>query len=127
MVFRNNEVDKQFFTPRDYQLELVEKAINRNIIVPLGTGSGKTFIGVMLIREFASELHIPLEQGGKRSFFLVDKVPLVKQQADHIEHHTNLTVGKFHGKMNVDYYTESQWRKIIKENQARHIFLSFQP
>lgn len=91
MHIRQQEIDTQFFTPRTYQvclgkiskifeknlfffqLELVDKAKQRNIIVPLGTGTGKTFIAVMLIKELAAPLRIPLEKGGKRSFFLVDK------------------------------------------------------
>ncbi|VDK78119.1 unnamed protein product, partial [Anisakis simplex] len=70
MVIRTstNEVDKNFFTPRDYQIELLDKACRSNVIVPLGTGSGKTFIAVLLIKENTSKLI-----AGKRAFFLVDK------------------------------------------------------
>jgi hypothetical protein len=37
--------------PREYQLELFEKAKKGNIIAVLDTGSGKTLIAVMLIQE----------------------------------------------------------------------------
>ncbi|CDW55659.1 endoribonuclease Dicer [Trichuris trichiura] len=53
---------------------MLERAINRNIIVPLGTGTGKTYIAVMLLKEMAADTKLPLSEGGKRSVFLVDKV-----------------------------------------------------
>uniref|UniRef100_A0A158Q8D5 Endoribonuclease dcr-1 n=1 Tax=Elaeophora elaphi TaxID=1147741 RepID=A0A158Q8D5_9BILA len=106
MVVRASDVDKNFFTPRDYQVELLDKACKRNIIVPLGTGSGKTFIAVLLIREYTTKLVMPWKNGGKRAFFLVDKVSLVEQQAAHIEHHTTLTVGKIHGHLNQGIWSD---------------------
>jgi hypothetical protein len=39
--------------PRQYQLELFHKSLERNVIAYLDTGSGKTFIAVMLIKEMA--------------------------------------------------------------------------
>ena len=59
------------FTPRPYQLEIFEKARQRNVIVCLGTGTGKTFISVMLIKDLAHQIKGTLEEGGKRTFFLV--------------------------------------------------------
>ena len=37
--------------PKDYQKELLEKAKQRNTIIFLETGLGKTYIGIMLIKE----------------------------------------------------------------------------
>lgn len=42
--------------PRPYQVELLEKAKEKNIIVYLGTGSGKTFIAVMMMKHLRKEL-----------------------------------------------------------------------
>lgn len=39
--------------PREYQFELFQKALNENVITVLDTGSGKTLISVMLIKEMA--------------------------------------------------------------------------
>lgn len=39
--------------PREYQYELYQKALNENIITVLDTGSGKTLISVMLIKQMA--------------------------------------------------------------------------
>ena len=62
---------KTEFTPRPYQLEIFEKARQHNVIVCLGTGTGKTFISVMLIKDLAHQIKGTLEEGGKRTFFLV--------------------------------------------------------
>ncbi|VDM39187.1 unnamed protein product [Toxocara canis] len=119
MVVRasSNEVDKNFFTPRDYQIELLDKACQGNVIVPLGTGSGKTFIAVLLIKEHTEKLIA--ENGAKRAFFLVDKVLLVDQQAAHIEYHTTLRVGKMHGRLNTDVWSDrSKFDTFIAEHHV---------
>ena len=60
------------FTARPYQVELLERALERNTIVCLGTGTGKTFISVMLIKELSHHIREIYHNGGKRSFFLVN-------------------------------------------------------
>ena len=44
------------FTPREYQVDLLEDAKERNIIVCLSTGTGKTFIAILLIKEMAPQI-----------------------------------------------------------------------
>ena len=68
------EVEEQEdrFSARPYQVELLERAMQRNTIVCLGTGTGKTFISVMLIKELAHEVRQTYKKGGKRTFFLVN-------------------------------------------------------
>jgi superfamily II DNA or RNA helicase len=49
--------DKQDdFQPRPYQEQLMTMARDQNTIIYLPTGSGKTFIAVMLIKEMSSSL-----------------------------------------------------------------------
>ena len=57
---------------RPYQVDLLELAKERNTIICLGTGTGKTFISVMLIKEMAYEVRESYKNGGKRTFFLVN-------------------------------------------------------
>lgn len=49
------------------QVELLDAALQRNTIVCLGTSGGNTFISVMLLKEFSTELRKQLQCGGKRS------------------------------------------------------------
>ena len=64
-------VPEDEFSARPYQVELLERAKKSNTIVCLGTGTGKTFISVMLIKELAHQVRESYNDGGKRTFFLV--------------------------------------------------------
>ncbi|CAI5446305.1 unnamed protein product [Caenorhabditis angaria] len=117
VIKKRNEVN--CFNPRDYQVELLDKACKRNIIVQLGTGSGKTFIAVLLLKEFGVQIYTPLEDGGKRAFFIVEKVNLVEQQAVHIERHTKFKVGRVHGQMNCEIsQNKESCDKFIKDHHV---------
>ena len=67
-----NDEHLERLTARPYQVELLHEALKRNIIVCLGTGTGKTFISVMLIKELAHQIRRSFENGGRRTFFLVN-------------------------------------------------------
>ena len=76
--------------PRDYQLELFERAKNQNTIAVLDTGSGKTLIAVLLLRWIIDQ-ELERRAAGERhriSFFLVQSITLVYQQHSVLE--TNL-------------------------------------
>ncbi|XP_022241304.1 endoribonuclease Dicer-like isoform X2 [Limulus polyphemus] len=113
-----NNIHTKTFTPREYQVELLESALKRNTIACLGTGTGKTFIALMLIKELAHELRKPYEEDGKRTIFLVPTVPLVIQQKDRIKEYTDLAVGFFYGEMGVDFWSAKQWESQFQEYQV---------
>ena len=56
-----------------FQVELLHKAVQRNTIICLGSGTGKVFISCLLIRELAQSLRKRLEDGGKRTIYLVKR------------------------------------------------------
>ena len=61
------------YEARPYQIQLLEAAIDSNTIVQLGTGAGKTFIAVMLIKQLSATTFKPFsDEGAKRTIFLVN-------------------------------------------------------
>ncbi len=77
------------------------------------TGSGKTFIAVMLIKHFSDQIQKEFSKGGKRTIFLANTVPLVQQQADFIRKHTHLNVGEYFGEKRIDDRILDAWDKEI--------------
>jgi len=49
-------MDEDEFIARDYQSELADIATRQNSILYLPTGSGKTFISILVIKRFLNEL-----------------------------------------------------------------------
>lgn len=124
-----------FSFARSYQLEALDKAINQNTIVFLETGSGKTLIAIMLLRNYAYLLRKPTPF---IAIFLVPTVVLVTQQAEVVKMHTDLKVGKYWGEMGVDYWSATDWKDqqdeyevlvmtpMILLNALRHSFLKLE-
>jgi endoribonuclease Dicer len=103
--------------PREYQLELLDLALEENTIVNLGTGAGKTFIAVMLIRELQHEIYGEWRDH-KRTIFLVPSVPLVDQQAKYVKDHLSLKVGTYKGDMNVDNWDKWRWQGEFEKHHV---------
>nr|AFB82635.1 dicer-2 [Penaeus japonicus] len=106
------------FCPRSYQLELFNCALKKNSILVLGTGSGKTFISILLIKELGHQIRESLKGGSKRTVFVVNTVPLVHQQAAAIQQHTPFEVGKYEGSMGVDYWTDEHWQNELEKHEV---------
>uniref|UniRef100_A0A0K8S5D2 Uncharacterized protein n=1 Tax=Lygus hesperus TaxID=30085 RepID=A0A0K8S5D2_LYGHE len=105
--------------PRDYQVELVDTALKNNGIIFMPTGSGKTYVASLLIRELAKgHLEKKFTEGGKRTFFLVNTVQLVTQQANCVASQTPHTVGTYSGDMNVDYWTKEKWLAELDKHEV---------
>ncbi|KAJ8723357.1 hypothetical protein PYW08_003269 [Mythimna loreyi] len=104
---------------RPYQAQLEEIATENNTIIYLPTGSGKTFIAICLIKRFRQALQKPWGQGGKRTFFLVNTVPLVIQQKKVIEKLCAVTgVGAYSSEDGVDYWDKAKWDIELEQNQV---------
>ena len=70
---RKKSTSSDAITARPYQLELLEAALCENTIVNLGTGAGKTFIAVMLIKELSGQiLERQFSDTAKRTIFIVN-------------------------------------------------------
>ncbi|XP_015124116.1 endoribonuclease Dicer [Diachasma alloeum] len=106
------------FTPRPYQVDLFERALAKNAILYLPTGAGKTYIAVMLIKAMSPSIRIPFSEGGKRTIFAVNTVPLVTQQSAYIRRHTDLTCQGYSGDMGVDFWIQSRWKEEFEKNQV---------
>ncbi|CAF2101469.1 unnamed protein product, partial [Rotaria magnacalcarata] len=104
--------------PRSYQTELMEQAKHENLVICLSTGSGKTYIAVMLIKEMAHAIRASIRDGGKRTVFLVKTVALVQQQSDYIRFHTDLSVGKYYGELGVDLWQKERWVDEFEQHQV---------
>lgn len=92
--------------PRRYQEEIFMRAQEGNIIAALDTGSGKTFISILLMKWIAARY-----TGDKKVVvFLVPKVALVEQQADFIVKQTPLRVSRYYGAMAIDMSDRSKWK-----------------
>ncbi|KAH8114247.1 hypothetical protein DFH11DRAFT_1596751 [Phellopilus nigrolimitatus] len=92
--------------PRAYQEEILARARRANVIATLDTGSGKTFIAALLIKW---TMALPTSNG-KKTIFLVPKVPLVDQQRDFLAAQTPLTVRGYKGAMGVDEWDRNKWQ-----------------
>ncbi|XP_028968733.1 endoribonuclease Dicer [Galendromus occidentalis] len=107
---------------RSYQIELFEFAKKHNTIVCLGTGTGKTFISVLLVKHFEHEVAGPWIEGsygepiGKRTVFLAPSVPLVEQQSAVLAQHMTVKVASYVGSMDTDRWSSENWNREFNEN-----------
>ncbi|SMQ54273.1 unnamed protein product [Zymoseptoria tritici ST99CH_1A5] len=106
--------------PREYQIELFERAKKENTIAVLDTGSGKTLIAVLLLR-WMIDNELEDRAAGKPSrvsFFLVSSVTLVYQQHSVLECNLDHKVARLCGADNVDRFNKSSWEKLFYENKV---------
>ncbi|XP_071644928.1 endoribonuclease Dicer-1 [Temnothorax longispinosus] len=68
----NDQVYTKSFTPREYEVELLYAAKEKNIIVCLGKNSEQTFLSIKLIQEFATNNRRLVSNGGKRAIYILN-------------------------------------------------------
>eukprot|EP00899_Mesostigma_viride_P028651 jgi/Mesvir1/8971/Mv14194-RA.1 len=79
--------------PRGYQIELLLQALQRNMVIFLPTGAGKTLVATMLVKRM-HQLN-----PHKKAVFVVHRVPLLYQQGDYLREQTGLQVAALCGEM----------------------------
>nr|CAH7717562.1 unnamed protein product [Callosobruchus chinensis] len=86
--YLNENVYTHTFTPKEYQVELLDSAKKKNTIVCSSTSSSKAFIVVKLLQEFAWCMR---NTKGKRALFVLDpqNVPIM---TSHVKYLTDLDV-----------------------------------
>ncbi|KAL2840996.1 hypothetical protein BJY01DRAFT_257202 [Aspergillus pseudoustus] len=103
--------------PREYQIELFERAKAENTIAVLATGAGKTLIAVLLLKHtIEKELNDRAEGKTRRiSFFLVDSVTLSYQQAGVLRNNLDSNVGHLFGALGTDFWNQETWNECYEK------------
>ena len=124
----HTQIESKNFLPLPFQTILYESAKERNTIICLGTGTGKTFIAIMLLKEMSWQVRgdFILDEEGrecqeskhiKRTVFLVPTRPLVRQHARCIRDiHSDLSVGEFTGDTignDLEFWSEAFWTNAL--------------
>ncbi|GAA5897045.1 hypothetical protein JCM6882_007340 [Rhodosporidiobolus microsporus] len=100
--------------PRVFQMQALEQALERNVVVRADTGAGKTLIAVMVLRQMAA-----LEANeGQLAVFLTPTVSLVHQQAGVLRDQTLLKVKEFVGADGVDFWKRDKWQEQLRQADA---------
>ncbi|XP_077415701.1 endoribonuclease Dicer isoform X2 [Vanacampus margaritifer] len=127
LPWQQEAIHDNIYTPRKYQVELLEAALEHNTIVCLNTGSGKTFIAVLLTKELSHQIRGQYQGNAKRTVFLVNSALSVVQQAAAVRTHSDLQVGEYTDKEEISAWTYHQWSEKIISTQVLvmtcHIFL----
>ncbi|KAJ3566679.1 hypothetical protein NP233_g6850 [Leucocoprinus birnbaumii] len=97
--------------PRKYQEEIFERAQKENVIAALSTGSGKTLIGLLLIKWISAHEN----SKDKLTIFLVPRVALVEQQAKYLSGSTALRVSRFSGALDIDLSDRLRWKRRLEQ------------
>ncbi|BGP37196.1 Dicer-like protein 1 [Rhodotorula kratochvilovae] len=98
--------------PRLFQQVVTEQALKSNVLVRADTGSGKTLIAIMLLRQIAAAPQ-PAVRSKRLIVFLTPTTTLVHQQAQVVESQTTLRVKSFVGAQGVDYWKREQWQQEL--------------
>ncbi|KAH0620387.1 hypothetical protein JD844_020785 [Phrynosoma platyrhinos] len=99
-------------------VELLEAALDHNTIVCLNTGSGKTFIAVLLIKELSYQIRGDFNKNGKRTVFLVNSANQVAQQVSTVRTHSDLKVGEYSSLEITEEWTKERWNQEFAKYQV---------
>ncbi|MED6287981.1 hypothetical protein CHARACLAT_021929 [Characodon lateralis] len=122
LPWQQEAIHDNIYTPRKYQVELLEAALERNTIVCLNTDSGKTFIAVLLTKELSHQIRGSYQEHAKRTVFLVNSVSSVIQQAAAVRTHSDLQVGEYSDWKEASAWSDQRWSQEISTNQVLIFF-----
>lgn len=109
----NDNVYTRSFTPREPQVELLDAACERNIIVCLCNASGKTFIASKIINHVANRAN---SKAGKVTLYVADSSGVVCKHASCLRRLTDFDVGQYE---NINMFTkETEWKESIGSHQV---------
>uniref|UniRef100_A0A8C8EWS7 ribonuclease III n=1 Tax=Oncorhynchus tshawytscha TaxID=74940 RepID=A0A8C8EWS7_ONCTS len=127
LPWQQEAIHDNIYTPWKYQVELLEAALDHNTIVCSNTGSGKTFIAVLLTKELSHQIRGDFAKHGNRTVFLVNTALSVIQQAASVRTHSDLQVGEYTSVEKTSSWSGEKWSQEMIENQVLvmtcHIFL----
>ncbi|KAM3918817.1 endoribonuclease Dicer isoform 1-T5 [Leptodactylus fuscus] len=127
LPWQQEAIHDNIYTPRKYQVELLEAALDHNTIVCLNSGSGKTFIAVLLTKELSYQIRGDFNKAAKRTVFLVNSDKQVAQQVSAVRTHSDLKVGEYSSLEVVESWSKEKWNEEFVAHQILvmtcHIFL----
>ncbi|KAE8586339.1 hypothetical protein XENTR_v10021638 [Xenopus tropicalis] len=128
LPWQQEAIHDNIYTPRKYQVELLEAALDHNTIVCLNSGSGKTFIAVLLSKELSYQIRGDFSKNTKRTVFLVNSEKQVSQQVSAVRTHTDLKVGEYSDQEKTQCWAKERWYLEFETHQVLvmtcHIFLN---
>ncbi|MEE6494432.1 hypothetical protein FKM82_017138 [Ascaphus truei] len=128
LPWQQEAIHDNIYTPRKYQVELLEAALDNNTIVCLNSGSGKTFIAVLLTKELSYQIRGDFNKNAKRTVFLVNSAKQVAQQVSAVRTHSDLKVGEYSDLELTECWTKEKWNEEFVDHQILvltcHVFLN---
>ncbi|XP_032627944.1 endoribonuclease Dicer isoform X1 [Chelonoidis abingdonii] len=118
LPWQQEAIHDNIYTPRKYQVELLEAALDHNTIVCLNTGSGKTFIAVLLAKELSYQIRGDFNKNGKRTVFLVNSANQVAQQVSAVRTHSDLKVGEYSVLEIIESWTKEKWNQEFAKHEV---------
>ncbi|XP_066967294.1 endoribonuclease Dcr-1-like [Macrobrachium rosenbergii] len=112
-------VHSTIFTPREYQVELVDASLRGNVLCVLASRSTRTFLITMVTRELA-HLTRSADQGGNdhRTLIVGWSGPGLVRAGEAIQQNTNLAVTTYTSLDQVENWVPSRWRQAFREAQV---------
>ena len=126
---KENIIEKKTLIPRDYQLKIYNEAKDRNSIIFMETGKGKTFLSIMLMSRVLGidivenpNIDISKIDKSKKIIFLICDTALVKQQSEAINKILGIEVGILQGKKQKK--SKNDYIEFRKLWESKNIFVA---